>query len=49
MLLALSQGSDTPCGAQMAHKLFAHLLGIFTASANETLYEADDVVFHVTQ
>lgn len=45
---ALPWGTDTPCGAQMAHKLFAHLFLIFIASANEILYKADDIeVFHI--
>lgn len=46
---ALPWGSETPRAAQMAHKLFAHLFWIFTASANESLYKPDDIeVFHKT-
>lgn len=44
----LPWGRAAPRAAQMSHKLFVHLVWIFTASAKETLYKTDDVeLFHL--
>lgn len=46
----LPWGRAAPWAAQMAHKLFVHLFGIFTASAKESLYETDDIeLFRISQ